>query len=149
LEYDIQQRDLLASNPAHDLSTLDSVALTVIATRPVASVSPKRQRSSSDIDRHSDSSHAKRPRSICFRCGLADHLPATCSAERTVAGVTPASLLGDPAWPNALKAPGGKQFCFSWMQRSNCSFGPSCSHFHGCSICGNLSHGAAGCKSLS
>ena len=127
LEYNIQQHDLLASNPAHDLSTLNSVALTVIA---------------SDVDHHLDSSHAKRPHSICFLCDLADHLPATCSAGHTVAGITPASLLGDPARPNALKAPSGEQFCFSWM-------GPSCSHFHGCSICGNPSHGAAGCKSLS
>src|ERR1700722_7994885 len=32
VEYDIQQRELVAFRPAHDLSTLDSMALTLIAT---------------------------------------------------------------------------------------------------------------------
>jgi hypothetical protein len=35
MEYDVQQREVVALNPSHDLSSLDMAALTLIATHPV------------------------------------------------------------------------------------------------------------------
>ena len=35
MEYDVQQREVAALNPSHDLSSLDMAALTLIATHPV------------------------------------------------------------------------------------------------------------------
>ena len=37
MDYDIQQHDAVALNPAHDLSSMDLTALMIIATRPVVS----------------------------------------------------------------------------------------------------------------
>jgi len=148
-EYDIQQREALAFNPAHDISTLDTTALTLIATRRALPSPSKRGPSTFDDDNEFENpSRAKRARNSCFRCGSADHLPNTCQASVTLAGIGVAPLTGDPQRPNALRAPNGKQYCFNWMQKSTCSFGKECSHFHGCSLCGVTSHGAGSCKYL-
>ncbi|KAF8220302.1 hypothetical protein L208DRAFT_1334725, partial [Tricholoma matsutake] len=54
MEYDIQQREVAALNPSHDLSSLDMAALTLIATCPVShqlatlSSSPSKQYLPSD-----------------------------------------------------------------------------------------------------
>lgn len=43
---------------------------------------------------------------------------------------------------NTLLAPNRKHFCFNWSWNSNCHFRYSCVGFHGCSLCGESSHGA-------
>jgi hypothetical protein len=79
MEYDVQQREVAALNPSHDLSSLDLAALTIIATRPVVhthnpltSSSPKR----AFVSENSSYTPRKRQRAHCFRCGGSDHFPA-------------------------------------------------------------------------
>jgi hypothetical protein len=156
LEYDIQQRDLVAANPAHDFSTLDTAALTIIVTaaltaftsRPTFSSpapTPSFSRKRSTSSEHDGSPSKKKTRSICFRCGLPGHLPADCKCETTAAGKAPAAFARGAKSRHALAAPNGRQFCFNWAKSSACSFGATCANFHGCSICGDGSHGAGSC----
>jgi hypothetical protein len=149
MEYDIQQRKVVALNPSHDLSSLDLAALTIIATRPVlhstsslSSSSPKR----SSPSESSAQFPRKRLRSHCSRCGGTDHFPADCKAEVTISGKPTAKLAPSTKSKHAMLAPNGKQFCFGWARSSSCSFGSNCANFHGCSICGESSHGAGSCK---
>ena len=148
MDYDIQQRDTIALNPTHDLSMLDLAALTIIATRPVLSVSgppsssPKRSLQSDSLSQ----APRKRQRSHCFRCGGPDHFPSECKAEITSAGKAVAKLAPSAKSKHAMLAANGRQFCFSWARSSTCNFGSACSNFHGCSICGETGHGAGGCK---
>jgi hypothetical protein len=106
IEYDIQQREAIAHNPAHDLSVLDTSALTVIATRlallvPPPPVShqgvalhptPYKRPSSAEHPEDQLRKRAKPDHLMCFRCGLAGHLPANCKANQTTAGKPGASL---------------------------------------------------------
>jgi hypothetical protein len=152
MEYDIQQREVAALNPSHDLSSLDLAALTIIATRPVMNISMPPSSSSPKRSAPSDNSSQaprKRQRSHCFRCGGPDHFPADCKAELTVSGRPAAKLVPTAKSKHAMLAPNGKQFCFSWARHASCSYGSACANFHGCSICGDLSHGAGGCKAQS
>jgi hypothetical protein len=152
MEYDIQQREAVALNPSHDLAILDLAALTIISTRPVTLTVPVS--SSSPTKRsfpHDSPSNLprKRHRSHCFRCGSSGHFPFECKEDQTSAGKPTAPLAPNGKSKHALLAPGGKQFCFNWARQSSCSFGGTCSNFHGCSICGEASHGAGSCKSHS
>jgi hypothetical protein len=149
MDYDIQQREVAALNPSHDLSSLDLAALTIIATRPVVhtynpppSSSPKRAL----VSENSSYPPRKRQRAHCFRCGGPDHFPAECKADVTTSGKPTAKLAPNAKSKHAMLAPNGKQFCFAWARNSSCNFGSTCTNFHGCSICGELSHGAGGCK---
>jgi hypothetical protein len=148
MEYDIQQRELVSLNPSHDLSSLDNSALTVIATRaaisPSPAPSPTKRPAPSEGSFHPPK---KRQRSHCFRCGASGHFPADCKAEQTVSGRPTAKLAPSSKSKHAMLAPNGKQFCFTWSRSSSCTFGDSCTNFHGCSICGESNHGAGSCKS--
>jgi hypothetical protein len=150
MEYDVQQREVAALNPSHDLSSLDMAAFTLIATRSVmhqvapSSSPPKR---SFPSDTLSSQAPRKRQRSHCFRCGGSDHFPADCKADQTVAGKPTAAVAPNAKSKHAMLAPNGKHFCFGWARNSSCRFGDACANFHGCSICGESNHGAGSCKS--
>ena len=155
MDYDVQQRELVSVQPTHDISTLDLIALTLIATRPRGGIPlssiPLSKPGSSPLKRpstHSDNQmgpSAKRVRSCCFRCGGSSHLPQDCIAESTSAGRTPASIATNAKSKHALLAPNGKQYCFNFAQKSSCTFGINCINFHGCSLCNNATHGAGAC----
>jgi hypothetical protein len=160
VEYDIQQRELAAQNPLHDLSFLDTSALTIIATRPKPSTSSfssggtgpgssSNSRRFNPLGNKDSKSEHKRFRSCCFRCGFSGHLPGDCSNETTTAGHAAVPLAKDQKFKHALRAPGsdGNFFCFSWAKSSQCQYGAACSRYHGCSICGDSGHGAGNCSS--
>lgn len=149
LDYDIQQRELVSQHPTHDISTLDTAALTVIATRPPPAIvfPPSPLKRSLPSDKQS-SFPIKRVRSgCCFWCGNQGHLPHECVAESTTAGKPVAAIAPNAKSKNALLAPNGKTYCFNWTKSSSCPFGSSCTNFHGCSLCTNVNHGAGACKS--
>ena len=152
VEYDIQQRELVADNPAHDFRTLDTAALTIIATRVALAscvshpTSPLKRSASSE---RPSALPRKKSRTYCFRCGLPGHLPSDCKNESTAAGKPSAALARGAKSKHTLAAPDGRQYCFSWAKSSSCSFSNACTNFHGCSICGEASHGAGNCRSCS
>lgn len=154
MDYDVQQRELVSLQPTHDISTLDLIALTLIATRPrgnTAQPASASKPNSSPLKRSSpysdnQSGHsAKRARSCCFRCGGTGHLPQDCTAESTTAGRPPATIAPNAKSKHVLLAPNGKQYCFNFAQKSSCPFGSNCINFHGCSLCNNPAHGASAC----
>lgn len=150
MDYDVQQREIVALNPSHDLSSLDVAALTLLATRPVSQLIISPVSSPTKRSLPSDSlaqSPKKRLRSHCFRCGVSGHFPADCKADETTSGKPTAALAPSGKSKHAMLAPNGKQFCFSWACNSSCQFGNSCTNFHGCSICGDPSHSARPCRS--
>ena len=153
VEYDITQRELAAADWSHDLGSLDNVAVSRLylqslsISRGPASVpapatpSRKRHAPSDEVT----PAPAKRIASgNCFRCGGAGHVPADCVATTTSAGRKPATVLQGGSHRNTLLATNGKQYCFRFARRS-CASGGNCSNFHGCSLCGDTSHGAASC----
>lgn len=156
IEYDIQQRELLAAQPAHDISTLDNTSLTLISTRPrpihqlpsatTKPPNPLFKRTSPPRDA-APPNPSKRARTYCFRCGESGHYPHECTASSTSAGRQPAALAVNAKSKHALQAPNGKHFCFSFAQRSACPFGSNCNNFHACSLCGSKAHGAGVCHS--
>jgi hypothetical protein len=118
MEYDVQQCELVSLNPSHDLSSLDTSALTVIATR-IAISQPLAVASSSPVKRAAPSEGSfqppkKRQRSHCLRCGATGHFPADCKAEQTTSGKPTAKLAPNSKSKHAILAPNGKQFCFTW-----------------------------------
>lgn len=147
---DVQEHEAVALNPSHDLASLDLAALTIISTCPSALATPV---SSSSPSKHSfpsnGSSNVPRKQHCphCFWCGGTGHFPFECKEEQTTAGKPPAPLTPNGKSKYALLTPGGKQFCFNWAQQSSCSFGSTCSNFHGCSICRETGHSTGGCKS--
>jgi hypothetical protein len=160
IEYDIQQREAVARNPAHDLSILDTSALTVIATRmallapppPVMHQgaaphpTPYKRPNSVEHQEYQLRKRAKPDHPMCFRCGLAGHLPADCKANQTTAGKPTAAIGQNTRNEHALLAPSGKQYCFNWAKSSTCRWGASCYNTHACSLCGDATHGAGSCK---
>jgi hypothetical protein len=150
MEYDVQQREVAALSPSHDLGSLDMAALTIIATRPVSHQIAVSASSPSKRYLPSDSltqGPKKRLRTHCFRCGASGHFPADCKADQTTAGKPTATLAHNAKSKHTMLAPNGKQFCFNWARNSHCQFSDACSNFHGCSICREPSHGAGSCKS--
>jgi len=161
LEYDIRQRAAASHDKRHDLSTVDGIALTAIASElmirkasstiypinPSASASPlKRQ---FPADRESASSPQKKFRGEggrCFRCGVTDHLPSGCNASKTSAGKPTAKVTVSGKGVHSLLTADGKQYCFNWSKSNTCQWGGSCYNYHACSLCHNRSHGASGCK---
>ena len=151
MEYDVQQREVVALNPSHDLGSLDMAMLTLVATRPVVhhvNLVPSPTKRSSPSDGPAQTPR-KRQCSHCFRCGGSRHFPADCKSEQTVSGKPTATLVPNAKSKHAMLAPNGKQFCFGWAWNSSCTFGDACSNFHGCSICGETNHGAGSCRSHS
>ena len=149
MDYDIQQNEVAALNPSHDLSSLDMAALTLIATRPVmhyiaTSSSPSKRSLPADAP---SQVARNRQRSHCFRYGGLDHFPFKCKADQTLCGKPTAAVSPNGKSKNAMLAPNGKYFCFGWARNNSCCFGDACMNFHGCSICGELNHGAGSCKS--
>lgn len=157
-EYDIAQRELAAQNPAHNLTGLDTNALTLVATQAAArvalatqslphhtSTSPLKRSAPGDHSFGASQSPRKKARVHCFRCGHSGHLPGDCSAETTSAGKTVAPITATAKSRHALTAANGKHYCFNWARSSSCSFGTNCTNVHGCSICGESSHGAGSC----
>ena len=151
MEYNISQREMVALRPVHDLSTLDIAALAIIATHPSVKPAPQSFLSVSPSKRPFHSDHPSTPRkwlkNICFWCSGAGHLPPDCKAEVTTAGKKTAPIASSSKSGNALLAPNRKHFCFNWSQISSCHFGDACMGFHGCTLCGESSHGAGSCKS--
>ena len=89
MDYDIQQHELVALNPAHDLSLLDMAALTLIATHPCPTLPPQTTPPSPKRPFPPDMTappSKKRPCTTCFHCGGSGHLPGDCHADSTVAG---------------------------------------------------------------
>lgn len=86
---------------------------------------------------------------MCFRCGFAGHFPDNCKAETTSAGHPAAPLATGTKSKNTLVGPNNRFYCFNWAKDSSCSFGNNCNNVHACSLCGDTSHGARGCKSRS
>ena len=153
MEYDIQQREAVARNPVHDLSTIDHAALTIIATR--IALAPTLQQSSSPPKRPSVepalSVSKKKQRTdclLCFQCRGSAHFPADCKADRTCAGKPVAPLAPNAKSKHALLSPNGKPYCFNWALSASCKFGSKCANTHGCSLCNEPSHGAGGCSTL-
>ena len=149
MEYDVQQHELAALNPAHDLSTLDTAALTIIATHPFLASVPHAlsmpPKCSAPLDMPA-SLPKKRLKPSCFRCGRSGHLPGDCHAESTVTGQWTAPIAPDAKSRHVLLAPNGKHFCFNWARNSSCAFNSTCINYHGCSICSANSQGAGSCQ---
>ncbi|KAH7917589.1 hypothetical protein BV22DRAFT_1200265 [Leucogyrophana mollusca] len=151
--YDVQQRELAHANHDHNLTGLDTTALTVAISKlsfqsaptPIPSSS-----SSSAIKRSAPndfpSSPRKKSRIFCFRCGAWDHMPADCKAETTVTGRPTAALAVNAKSKHALASADGKHFCFNWARSSKCPYGANCVNTHACTICGDGGHGAGNCK---
>ncbi|KAG1727420.1 hypothetical protein EDB19DRAFT_1833115 [Suillus lakei] len=122
VEYDIQQREMVAQHLQHDLSQLDDKALTIIAThivtrQPVFTASYSPSQPKRPLPPSSSSSQQppkKKTRLQCFRCGGADHLPGDCTAESTITGHPAARITASAKSAHALAAPGGKIFCIGW-----------------------------------
>ena len=94
MEYDIQQCELVTLNPSHDLSSLNTSALTVIATHaaislPLASLSPGKRFTLSD---RSFQPPKKCQCLHCFHCGISSHFPANCKADQTISSKPTAKL---------------------------------------------------------
>ena len=139
----------------HDISMLDLIALTLIATQscggiPLSSV-PLMKPGSSPLKHpstHSDNQvgpSVKHVHLCCFHCGGLSHLPQDCVAESTSTGHTPTSIATNAKSKHALLVPNGKQYCFNFTQKSSCTFRNNCINFHGCSLCNNATHGAGAC----
>jgi hypothetical protein len=139
VEYDIQQCKLAYMDKAHDYTLIDRSAIALIATRvalssmkefqTLAGSSPAKQCFVEDSASLLPSPKKQRTPS-CFRCGLPGHLPADCTASTTTAGKPTTPLLPNAKSGHALQAPNGTQFCFSFILRGSCKFGPSCSFAH-------------------
>jgi hypothetical protein len=156
VEYNIQQREMVAQHPQHNLSQLDDKALTIIATRivtgqPAITTSYSQaqlKRPSPPSSSPSQHLQKKKARLQCFWCGGADHLPGDCTAESTVTGHPVARIATSAKSAHTLTAPGGKIFCISWARFSSCHFANACINYHRCSICGDAAHGAGTCRAI-
>jgi hypothetical protein len=150
MEYDMQQRELVLLNPTHDLSTLNTAALTIIATcpTPAATMFPPSSPSKRPLPVDAPSPAPKRrQRQCCFPCSATGHMPGNCCASATSHGRPPATIATNTKGKHTLLAPDGRQYCFNWAHASSCPYGGSCSNSHGCSLCGDASHGAGLCSS--
>ena len=150
LEYNIQQRELAALSPLHDLSTLDHQALSLITTCLLLSSqiymsSPSGSGLKSPPPDPIPNSPHKQPR-LCFQCGFAGHMPVDCKSESTTAGHSVAQLASGTKSRNTLLRPNNKVYCFNWAKDLSCSYGSGCTNLHTCSLCGDVSHGARNCR---
>ena len=148
MDYDVQQHNAVALNPAHNLSSMDLMALTIIATCPIVSTAGQPTSSpkcSIPLDTSAQPPH-KRQHSHCFHYSGPDHFPADCKAKVTAAEKSATKLTPATKSKHTMLTTNGKQFCFSLAHSSSCSFSSSCSNFHSCSICSKVSHSAGGCK---
>lgn len=116
VDYNILQREIVTSQPAHDISTLDLVSLTLIVTwtwgsitQPSLSLTVKLGGSPLKCaSPHSDTQAghpAKRPHSCCVQCGGSGHLPHHCTTESTLARHSPATITTNVKSKHALLAP--------------------------------------------
>lgn len=153
MHYDVQQRELAHANHEHNLEGLDIAALTLANNKVAYTISPAPHPAPA-AKRSAPSDFPTSPRkklnaaisSHCFHCGTSGHLPADCTSETTTAGKPVAALATGARSKHALASPSGKHFCFNWASGSSCSFGSACKNAHLCSLCGDTSHGAAGCR---
>lgn len=160
--YDIQEREMAAADPKHDLGTMNQVRFTMALTdhfqrSVLAQQAYAPSPSQPNRRQHADDTrarNAKRPRpnppgaaapGRCFRCGGNGHFPATCTAGTTSTGRPVAALSTTSRSANALMGPNGKAYCFAFALQSNCRDRNACTHYHACSICGSTAHGAGLC----
>ena len=152
MNYDIQQWELVSAQPTHDISTLDLIALTLIATRPHGGIPlssiPLTKPGSSPLK--CPSTQWQSNGSLSETCLLVLFLLQRillqdCIAESTSTGRTPTSIATNAKSKHVLLAPNGKQYCFNFAQKSSCTFGNNCINFYGLSLCNNSMHGASAC----
>lgn len=172
VRYDIQQRNIFAFDKRHDFSTIDTNALSVVVSAlqtermealklaihhaqfpPAIPASAKR--SLSGFSSPPGPAQPKRNRMQttgaqrhCFRCGKPDHLPVACVETVTVTGRAVAPFCTKSNSRNALLGPSGRSYCFHFARGTGCRFEShpnGCSNHHGCSICGDATHGAGRC----
>jgi hypothetical protein len=93
VDYDMQQRDLAAKDPMHNLSMIDTVAVTILSARVRATQSippPKHARPASNSGSPPPVYHKRLTWRIskvhCFCCRTTGHLPKNCSTDITSAG---------------------------------------------------------------
>ena len=149
MEYDVQQRELAALHLTHDLSMLDTAALTIIATCPSPAFPPQAPLTPPKHPATSDTWSAaprKKPKATCFHYRGSGHLPGDCQADSTAAGRWAAPIATNSKSRHTLLASNGRQLCFNWARSSSCTFDNNCNNYHGCSICSNNSHSAGGCQ---
>ena len=167
--YDIQQREALALDPTHDLSTIDATAVSLISAKVGlqslavqqtqfaqsggSQVSPNKRSAA-----HFQTKVECQPKRVasrtfpsptggmptCFWCGKSGHFPKDCSVTVTKAGCTPATLSTTSRSPNGLISTSGSTFCFQFAS-TTCHRGAACNFLHACSVCGDKNHGAQCC----
>ena len=168
VRYDIQQRNIFAFDGRHDFSTLDTNALSVVVSTlqtermealhfalrgvqtPCGVPTRRNPWGNAEVPNQSKRPRLQQPSTqrYCFRCGKLDHLPITCKEENTITGRAVAPFCTKSSSRNALLAPSGKSYCFHFARGNGCRFENhpnGCNNYHGCSICGESSHGAGKC----
>jgi hypothetical protein len=165
VQYDIQQCGASASDPTHDLSTLDDIAVSLISANitiasSTAALAHIPNQSPSKCPHPFPESAEHQPhrsytpasyspvggQNCCFWCGKSGHMPKNCLASSTKAGCALAPLSTELHSPNGLIAPNSTAFCFRFAS-ATCVNGSSCSFHHGCSICRSTAHSACVCPS--
>lgn len=119
VEYNIEQHELVYINKSHDYSSLDHTCVTAIVECQALQAAKGLQTLSSPLKHclgdELVSLSPKCPRGInCFYCGAPGHLPSSCSAPMMIAGKLAAPLMPNVRSPQALQAPDGSQYCFSF-----------------------------------
>lgn len=154
LAYDLRVREKAHADKKHDVSRFDAEehALIVADFANMKASSSLPVIPSAFTRTFADAPPAKRPRlssgasgDLCFRCGNRGHLPKDCSASTTIAGLPCAAISSSAHSANALAAPNGTFYCFSFAS-GRCMRGANCPGFHGCSLCGAGNHGARSCR---
>jgi hypothetical protein len=154
--YDVQQRQAVALDGRHDISTYDAPEALLlhhgVMSAAVAAMNPAKRPASSPPA--TGGQPAKRARTSpaaaasgggpCFRCGRHGCRAASCTESTTVSGHACAAHDSSKN-ANSLRAPGGKVYCISYAVGKCTS--STCPRTHACSICRG-DHGAGSCSAV-